>query len=732
MRRLNRQLTAGNAVLRPAPSRRQPAPADAAEPVAREPDAFVHYAALLWRQKWIVAACLLAALAAALAAIKLQQPSYRARLSLEVQNFNEDFLNRVKIDPTSVNYQSDSYLQTQLKMLESEALMDRVREKMRAQRTRRNPVELKEYLQTAAGTLKIRGSPMTRVIEIYAESPDPRFAADFVNLLAEEFIQKSLEDRWNSAQHVTQWLTAQLGGLSSKLQSAEARLNEYARESGLTDLGNEDASGAERNLEQLQAELFRAEAERMGKQSRYELARSSPEETLPEVLDDPTLGGYYAKRAELRRQGAELGAVFTPAHPQVKRVEAQVRELEAVLKERRNSILARVRHDYEAARRREQLVRSAYDAELKRASQQGSKRIQYNLLKREVDATRQLHESMLQRVKEAGMAAAMRVSNIRIVDPAKPPRQPYRPDRRYYLGLGLLGGGFLGLVLSISRERAGRTVRQPGELSVFVTELGAIPRATADPALARTRASGRALLSGGDSHAGLEMVTWRCETSCSAESYRSALSSILLFAEAQHGVRPQVILVTSPGPQEGKTTTLVNLAIAAAESLPDPDDKVIVVDCDFRRPRLHSIFRVPNERGVFDLLPDRGKSRPSACATDVPGLYVLPSGVASGRRSGLRYSARIGELIALLRNEFHTILIDTPPLLAFSDARLLGRWADAVVLVVRSGCTTLDGAVAAKQQLETAGIPVLGTILTDWDPRGSRGPYPAAYYQRPA
>ena len=185
---------------------------------------------------------------------------------------------------------------------------------------------------------------------------------------------------------------------------------------------------AEEKLRQLQEELSRAQAERAARQSKYELASTAPPESLPEVLDDKTLEEYQVKLTDLRRQLAELSSSLTPAHPAVKKVQAQVSTLESALEKERANVVQRIRNEFESAQRRENLIAANYAAQARLISEQAAKVAHYNILKREVDTNRQLYDSLLRDVQEAGVSSALRPSNIRVVDTAQPPMRPYRPS----------------------------------------------------------------------------------------------------------------------------------------------------------------------------------------------------------------------------------------------------------------------------------------------------------------
>lgn len=689
-----------------------------------------------------------------------QTPIYQARTSLEIQGLNENFLNMKEgnLATTVPDYSLDFYIQTQMKILQSETLIERVVAKL-TQKNRAQPLAVPDRLSAwrnalgltkpanvdaghaavlaAASNLAVRTSGMARIVEVLCDSTNPRLAADFVNTLATEYIDQNLEARWKTSQHTGEWLTRQLEDLKIKLEKSEDDLQVYARSAGLM-FTAEKESMAEEKLRQLQQALSNAQADRVAKQSQYQIMLTSPPDSLPEVLDDASLRENQAKLTDLRRQLAELSSSYTPVHYKVQRVQAQIAELESALQKDRANILKRIFNDFQAAQNREKLLSAQHAGQAKLVSEQATRAIHYNILKREVDTNRALYDGMLQKVKESSITAAMRASNIRVVDAAKIPSSPYKPKLAVNLGLGLLTGLGLGIALVIAGERANRAIQGPGDSPFYlnVPELGVIPSAKADPGKQvygkRQRLSFSAAAphdtgentpkENGQAASPVELVTFQRKPSLLAESFRATLASILFMG--QNGKSSRVIVLTSPNPSEGKTTIVSNLGVAMAET----HRRVLVIDADLRKPRLHKIFDLENTRGLSNLLQERNSSddlsdQPLAYDTGIPGLYVLPSGPAAGSISNLLYSARMPELIARFRQEFDAVLIDTPPMLQMSDARVLGRLADGVILVIRSGQTTRDIALSATQRFEEDGTPLLGTILNDWNPKtaGSYG-----------
>ncbi len=709
--------------------------------VIEDPDSslLLGYWDILRRRKGTIVLIAFLGLLSALLFTFPQTPLYQARASLEIQSLNKNFLNMHDVSPTASEGSSspESDLRTEVKILQSESVLERVVAKLDLARRLslqnntgrlsawRSSLGLRESLpaltreqalRAVTSNLKVRIENDTRLVEILYDSTDPQLAADVVNAITSEFIQNNLEVRWKAAQQTGEWLAGQMQDVRVKLEKSEDQLQSYAQASGLL-FTSEKNNVVEEKLRQLQEELSKAQADRIAKQSKYELALTASPESLPEVLDDPTLKEYQVKLTDLRRQLAELSSSLTPTHPTVRKVQAQVATLESALQKERTSIMQRIWNEFKSAQRRENLLAGNYSSQARVMSEQAAQVAHYNMLKGEVDTNRQLYDSLLRNVQEAGMNSALRASNIRVVDSAKPPARPYKPNLVLNSALGLLGGAFLGMIFVVMRERADRSIRAPGEAPLYLDlpELGVIPAADAERSRYFTYyKKGRGIEGNAEKNGTghVELITSR-KHSVLADSFQATLTSILCVGE--NGNRPRVLALTSANPGEGKTTVASNLALALAEI----GRPVLLIDADLRKGRLHEIFQVSNAWGLSDLL--QGKKPPQngemVMGTSYPNLNLLPAGSVASSISVLLYSPQAFEFLKRVREEFHTVIIDTPPMLHMPDARVVGRLADGVILVVRSTQTTREEAAAASQRLMEDGTRVLGTVLNEWDPR---------------
>ncbi len=337
--------------------------------------------------------------------------------------------------------------------------------------------------------------------------------------------------------------------------------------------------------------------------------------------------------------------------------------------------------------------------------------ISHNMLNLELGADRRFYETMLQRVNDSRIAAAVPESNIRLLGPARAAMQPYKPNWPLNLAIGMFAGLIVSAGWVMLREQSNSFLRTPGEAGMYLTlpELGAIPQA-ANPSLLECRPR-----QSSDGGLAIERAAIDQQLSGLSESFRATLASIL--SSARHGVRSPVLVFTSAQASEGKTTVMSNLGIGLAEI----GNKVLMIDGDTRRPRLHKVFDQANSWGLSDVLREKNAIEDLPLdvivkRTAIPGLYLLPSGVCVDNIFALLWSGRMARLFPRFRQEFDYVLVDAPPCLEFADARIMARYADQLLLVVRANYTDRRMAQAAVQRLLLDGNRMMGVILNRWNP----------------
>jgi capsular exopolysaccharide synthesis family protein len=681
-----------------------------------------------WKRTIILAA--VCGILAGVLVTMLARRRYEITSRLEIQNLNDNFLNMKQVMPVNEDTLSASTalsdVQTQIQLLQSDTLLNRVVSEVLASEVKqgKNEEQTRKELDGLRHALKIKGVEQTRVIEMTARSANPELAVAFLNRLSADAIDRNRAARLDMSQSIGQWLGRLLQGAQQKLRASEDALQAYATTHNLL-FTSDNKNVADENLRQIQEEFSKATAQRIEKQSHYEASKSNTASAIPDVLNDSSLKQYEGQLTDLRRQRADLAAVYTPDYAKVKRLDAQIASVESALKREQQDVLQRIQTEYQQASRQQSLLSAEFNAQKQNMSDLAQRSIQYSILQHEVDSNRQLYDSMLQQVRQATIASAMHPSNIRVVDAAFwKPNEPVWPKPLLSCAFGLALFSFGAILFAFVRERSDSTLKEPGDGTFFLNlpELGVVLHMPQNGTRAhsldegighkgKTKAlPGRGLRIGRSSSPNEQALLV-------AESFRSIATSVLF--SGQDGKTPHVIVVTSAEPDDGKTTVVANLGAALARS----GRKVLLVEGDLRRNRLDRVFKLPNDFGLGTLLKDEFLTERAVKAavhsTNEPGLFVLPSGPCRSDTPDLLHSAGLGKLIERLRREYDVILIDTPPLLEIPDARLLSRIADGVIFIARSRRTTLEAAAAATQRLHFDKARVLGIVLNDWNPKHS-------------
>jgi succinoglycan biosynthesis transport protein ExoP len=681
-----------------------------------------------------------------------EKPVYRAKALIEID----------KEDPSVANPQelfqldevSDAYLETQYKVLASDDLAERVIHQLGLDRQAEflpsslssrwrvsaapasppvppadsaavpDPLVQETVLTHFQDRLDIRPIRRSRAVELRFDSQDPDLAARTVNAVVENYIQKNFEARWGAAQKASGWLSQQLQDLKAKLEKSQNDLHNYAAENGLlylvTDKGQEE-SIVNQSVREIQDELTKAEADRFEKESIFRLVQSGDYASLPGVFDNKLLQDLTVRLADLQREHAQLSATFTEDYPKVKETQSQIAEIQSSLERERWRAAQKISNDYFAALRREKLVRQAFAEKQAEANHIAEKSVQYGILSQEVDTNKGLYEGLLERLKEAGVTAGLKASNIRIVDPATVPYKPIAPNYPLNLGLAAFLGLGLGVSMAFLKEHLDQTIRYSEDVFHFlgVPVLGFIPTfralngkkqkgiARADRELIFGMAGSRAVEGGAliEDHSRHDLGIHN--GSAFSEAFRELRTSVILSASGRFA---NSILVTSAQPGEGKTTVAVNLAFSLAQ-LGKP---VLLVDADMRRPSIQKYFPESGSQ-LSSYLAGQGAWQQMVFPTPISRLHVLHCGPIPENPSELLSSDRMRALIQESMATYRFVILDSPPLLNRADSRILGSMVGATILVVKGGETPRQVVQYAESQARSVGTNLIGVVLNNRD-----------------
>ena len=706
------------------------------------------------KRRWTVLTAFSVLFATVLVGSFKEKPVFQARALIEIDKENPSVANPQEL--FLLDEVSDAYLETQYKVLTSDDLAERVIHQLGLDRQAEflpstlawpwsmtasaaaafpppppkdsaavPDLSVREtVLRRFRSRLDIRPIRRSRAVELRFDSQDPELAARTVNAVAENYIQKNLEARWDAAQKASEWLSQQLHDLKAKLEKSEDDLQKYAADNGLLFLETEkgDAESiVNQSVREVQGELTRAQADRMEKESIFRLVQSGEYGSLPGVLDNKLLQDLTFRLADLQREQAQLAATFTDNYPKVKETQSQIAEIQSSLERERWRAAQKISNDYFAALRREKLVRQAFAGKQAEANQIAEKSVQYGMLSREVDTNKGLYEGLLQRLKEAGVSAGLKASNIRIVDPGTVPYKPIAPNYPLNLGLAAFLGLGLGICMAFLREHLDQTIRYSQDVFHFlgVPVLGFIPTMSArnGKKLRGITAADRELIFGqakSRTAPGDTLIEDRPRNdlgihkgSAFSEAFRELRTSVILSAS---GRLANSILVTSAQPGEGKTTVAVNLAFSLAQ-LGQP---VLLVDADMRRPSIQKYFPQKGSK-LSSYLGGQGAWQQMVFPTPISRLHVLHCGPIPDNPSELLSSDRMRALIQESMATYRFVILDSPPLLNRADSRILGSMVGATLLVVKGGDTPRQVVQYAESQARSVGANLIGVVLNNLD-----------------
>ncbi|MGA2687143.1 MAG: polysaccharide biosynthesis tyrosine autokinase [Candidatus Korobacteraceae bacterium] len=564
-----------------------------------------------------------------------------------------------------------------------------------------------QLIRVFRSSLNVSSVPSTAIIEIKYSSRDPRLAAEIANATADTFIEQDVKARFSSAMQAADWLSKQLDDLQIKVETSQARLIEYQKLHGI--VGTDDKQNLTfEKLNELGRQLTQSQADRIQKESLYQIAKGANPGALASVLQDPALSTLAQQKVQLQIQYAQLTTQFGSSYPKVLEIQNQLSQISKAYQEELQNGELRVQNEYYTAVKREQMLKAALNDQTAVANQLNENAIEYTILKQEADSNRQLYDGLLEKLKEASLAAGLHSSNVRIVDKARVPLLPARPSVRRNMLFALLLGLASGVAGALALEAADNTVRTPEQAQVLgLPVMAAIPlKASLNGAKATGARFFLAPRTGNGCAATL--VTSLEPQSQISEAYRTLRTSILL---SRAGQPPQVVVFTSALPQEGKTMTSVNTAFVIAKQ----GKRVLLIDADLRRPSIHKVLELRSDVGLSNVLSGGAKWKDAVQPTAEANLFVLPSGPLPPHPSELLAATSMQDLIREGRNEYDHIIIDSPPLLSVTDAVLLAVQADMVALVVRSGQTTMGAIRNARDLLLHVKAPLRGIVLNAVD-----------------
>jgi capsular exopolysaccharide synthesis family protein len=676
------------------------------------------YWLVLLKHRWLVLSILAAVTALALLSTLMTTPIYRASTLVQVDKGTTGVVQIEGMQPAGMGW-DDEYLLTQLELLKSRSLAERVAASLNLDKsalarletpgwlalmkglfgsppkpslqktpgtaTPAEAAELSKQLAAAiSGGLGVSRVPDTSLVWINYDSPSPDFSVRAANAIADGFVESNLDRRSGANSYARTFLEEQLKQTKGKLEESERKLINYARSQGLVITDDKGRTLAAQNLAQLSAALATAQQERIRAESRWRQSATSTE-----MLTASAVGPLQQQRAALMGEYQQKLAVFKPDYPEMQQLQRQIDEVEKQIAQEMGRLRSSVKAEYAAAQAEEnalsrevaQLRGQAFDAE-------GSN-IEYSILKRDVDTNRELYDGLLQRYKEVGAANDTRANNISIVDRAQSANRT-QPNLRSNLIRGLLFGALLGVLAAFLLEFLDDRLKSPQDVEqkLRLPVLGVIPKLGAKERIADASE---------DSRSGF------------SEAYRSVRATLQFSTD--HGV-PKTLLITSAGPGEGKSTAALTLARNFAQL----GKSVLLIEADLRNPSLHRTLGLEGRNiGLSNLLSGACTLSETLQPTNHERLSVILAGPLPPNPAELLSGSKLVSLLTVAVERFDQVIIDGPPVLGLADAPILSNITDGTLLMVDAGKTRIRPAQAALKRLMAARARVVGALLSKYD-----------------
>lgn len=582
--------------------------------------------------------------------------------------------------------------------------------------------------------LSVQSLPHTLIIRVRYRCRDPRLAAKVVNALIDAYTEQNFQSRYRATVQASDWLMSQLDDLKQHMESAQKALADYQEEHGILGAlrsgGGRSGQGQESNdvnsnildqMAELNRDLVTATTDRIAKEALYRQAQAGGPEQVGGGgwLSGAGLGNLanlvadlHQRRSVLQTQLAQLNTTYLPNFPQVVQTRNQLAEVDRQIEDEDRRIVEELRKAYDSSSRAEGMLRAKLDDLTSQAFKLNRVALQFSVMQQEADSNRDLYTALLAKVKEAGVTAGLRATDISVVDYASVPVLPSAPNVPLLMGVAILGGLLVAFGAATFVENLDHSVTQPedAENVMSVPLIGVIPNYEPAAEEERRRIASEALQ---PKQIATEAAVLASPRSSIAEAFRSMRTSILLSSSKP----PQLILVTSSLPGEGKSFVSMNTAAALADS----GARVLLLDADLRRPSIARKLGIARDlRGLTSVIAGQAPSAELVKKyPELPTLDVLASGYASPRPAEMLGSERMKELIAEWRAEYDYIVVDSPPVLAVTDPVILAHQADAVLMVARAQRTNCRSLQRAREVLERARVDVFGVVVNDFNPKSA-------------
>ena len=672
------------------------------------------YLYILLKRKWVVMGTFLAIFLFAALRTFLATPIYLASTTLQITNDNPG--SRVSATggvPDFFGYDpGDKFQQTQYSILKSQSLAQRV-------------VQALKLPKKTSWSLQVNPVRDTYLVEVACQSPDKAVAQKVANAIADEYMYFSIDRRNESFTLVRKWLDKRLTEMAAKVQEAQKKLYKFGQKSDIYTLEDKNNVVMQKFVD-LSSLLTRAQAEKMGKEAQFkQIEQEGP--NAPLIVNNGLIASLRQQVVDEEAKISAMKKVYRSQHPEMLAEEANLTELRGRLQAEVNRLQESIKADYEAATRTEKLLDDSFSEQKGQMAKLQDNLTDFQMLKRDALTNEQLYQALLARVKEVSVAGTMVSSNVAVIDPAQLPTVPFLPNTRRDLTYGACLGLVLGVGLAFLLEALNNSIQSTDDLERIcnLPSLGMLPSLCGNGNMLRRylprirrRDQSFAEAENGD------LIVFTNPLSPVSEALRHAHTAIMLSAS---GRPPNTILVTSPNPSEGKTMIASNLALTFALG----GEQTLMIDCDLRKPRVHQIFQLNLQPGLSNYLTGSATLEEIVHPSSVPNLSVITGGSIPPSPGILINSQEFKDLLGQLRERYEHIIIDTSPILAFSEGLIISVLTDGVLLVTRHNCTHKSSGRLAQQRLTQVRAPLLGAVLNCVDSLGqSYGGYNYKHYSK--
>ena len=678
---------------------------------------------MLWRVvsewRWLILGTVAVAVAGAIVVTFLTTPLYRAQVTLEINPPQVEAIDQSKVQRGGAEgyFDQRAYIATQIGLLQSKSLASRVAQDLNLASNPAfvSPTGSREArMNAAAGRVRAgftaKPVPDSRLIQLAFSSASPTLSAQIANSYADNFISAGLQRRLESTQFARQFLEKQIQKTRTELEQAERQLVAYAQAQGIiSTAGGDDSKGSDINSLQGQSLLSLNQALADAQTKRIAAEEAFRNESRVGNTADVNLSTapLRTERAQLESQYQEKLASYKPEYPDMQRLRARIDSLDVQIKReagtvaggRSNTLLAQFR----ASAAAEQVLQGKVNQLKGQVLNLRERSIQYNILQRNVDTTRAMYETLLDRYKQIGVAGGVGANNVSIVDHAEPPGGPYKPNLMLNLLVGLALGLMGGLAAALVLEFLNDTIKTPDDVrdKLQLPSLGVIPKKKSAEAVAEEL---------------------KDQSSAISEAYYSLRTSLQFTTDTG---APKTLLITSTRAAEGKSST----TLALAQNFARLDNRVLLIDGDLRKPAF--VTGSDSEDGLSKLLTNQDALQKHVLKTQFENLALLPCGPLPPNPAELLASPRLKAILAEALNHYDMVIVDGPPVLGLADAPLLAGVCRATLLVIESGKTRTKAASDAIARLRVAGGNIVGAVLTKFQARSHGYGYGYGYGYEP-